>query len=99
MSPHNVVGRSDDLELIEVNLPAEFGIFELVAAGSCDCKGRPVNTATSRPPPGALAGWLRTRGGALAIFALLFVAWEVAVRVTGVKEYLLPTPSKVWTEF
>ena len=27
--PHNVVGRSDDLELIEVNLPAEFGIFEL----------------------------------------------------------------------
>ena len=27
--PHNVVARSDDLELIEINLPAEFGIFDL----------------------------------------------------------------------
>lgn len=27
--PHNVVGRSDDLELIEINLPAEFGTFDL----------------------------------------------------------------------
>jgi NitT/TauT family transport system permease protein len=46
-----------------------------------------------------LLGWLRTRGGALAIFALLFVAWEVAVHVFAVKEYLLPPPSRVWTEF
>jgi ABC-type nitrate/sulfonate/bicarbonate transport system permease component len=30
---------------------------------------------------------------------LLFVAWEAAVQLTGVKEYLLPPPSKVWTEF
>jgi NitT/TauT family transport system permease protein len=48
---------------------------------------------------GAIVAWLRTRGGALAIFVLLFVVWEVAVRTTGVKEYLLPPPSKVWTEF
>ena len=48
---------------------------------------------------GALAGWFGKRGGALTIFILLFVAWEVAVRLTGVKEYLLPPPSKVWTEF
>lgn len=27
--PHNVVGRSDDLELIEINLPANFGTFEI----------------------------------------------------------------------
>jgi mannose-6-phosphate isomerase-like protein (cupin superfamily) len=27
--PHNVVGRSDDLELIEINLPARFGTWEL----------------------------------------------------------------------
>ena len=47
----------------------------------------------------ALAAWLGKRGGALAIFVLLFVVWEVAVRVTGVKEYLLPPPSRVWTEF
>ena len=47
----------------------------------------------------ALATWLGRRGGALAIFILLFVVWEVAVRLTGIKEYLLPAPSKVWTEF
>jgi mannose-6-phosphate isomerase-like protein (cupin superfamily) len=29
--PHNVVARSDDLELIEINLPAEFGTFDLDA--------------------------------------------------------------------
>jgi len=27
--PHNVVARSDDLELIEINLPAHFGTFDL----------------------------------------------------------------------
>jgi mannose-6-phosphate isomerase-like protein (cupin superfamily) len=27
--PHNVVGRSDDLELIEINLPAVFGTWDL----------------------------------------------------------------------
>ena len=31
--PHNVVARSDDLELIEINLPAQFGTFDLPAAG------------------------------------------------------------------
>jgi hypothetical protein len=30
--PHNVVGRSDDLELIEINLPAAFGTFDLPGA-------------------------------------------------------------------
>ena len=47
----------------------------------------------------ALASWLGKRGGALTIFVLLFVIWELAVHLTGVKEYLLPPPSKVWTEF
>jgi NitT/TauT family transport system permease protein len=44
-------------------------------------------------------GWLRKRAGAFAVFLLLFVLWEVGVRIFGVKEYLLPPPSKVWTEF
>lgn len=44
-------------------------------------------------------GWLRKRGGALAVFLLLFIVWELGVRIFGVKEYLLPPPSKVWTEF
>ena len=46
-----------------------------------------------------MSAWLRRRAGALAIFVLLFVVWEVAVRVFGIKEYLLPPPSKVWVEF
>lgn len=47
----------------------------------------------------AFAGWLGRRGGALTIFVLLFVAWEAAVHLFGIKEYLLPPPSKVWSEF
>jgi mannose-6-phosphate isomerase-like protein (cupin superfamily) len=29
---HNVVARSDDLELIEINVPADYGTFDLAAA-------------------------------------------------------------------
>jgi NitT/TauT family transport system permease protein len=43
--------------------------------------------------------WFRKRGGAIVAFIALFVAWELAVRVTGIKEYLLPPPSRVYTEF
>lgn len=46
-----------------------------------------------------MKAWLRKRAGALAVFLLLFILWEVAVRLFGIKEYLLPPPSKVWTEF
>jgi quercetin dioxygenase-like cupin family protein len=28
---HNVVGRSDDMELVEINLPASYGTFEVAA--------------------------------------------------------------------
>jgi len=47
----------------------------------------------------ALGAWFRKRGGAIVAFIALFVAWEFAVRVTGIKEYLLPPPSRVYTEF
>lgn len=47
----------------------------------------------------SLAVWLRRRTAPLIVFALLFVLWEGAVHLTGIKEYLLPPPSKVWTEF
>ena len=43
--------------------------------------------------------WLRQRLGAIVIFLLLFLLWEWAVKLFGIKEYLLPPPSKVWTEF
>jgi NitT/TauT family transport system permease protein len=58
-----------------------------------------VGLARSHLRSNALVAWLGKRGGAFAIFMLLFVIWEVAVRVTGIKEYLLPPPSRVWTEF
>src|SRR5207253_11501496 len=44
-------------------------------------------------PESALGAWLHKRGGAIFAFIALFVAWEFAVRVTGIKEYLLPPPS------
>ncbi len=47
----------------------------------------------------SLAAWLRKRAGAILIFALLFAVWEAAVWLFGIKEYLLPPPSKVWVEF
>ena len=42
---------------------------------------------------------MRRRVGALLVFAALFLLWEFAVHLFGIKEYLLPPPSKVWTEF
>ena len=47
----------------------------------------------------ALGVWLRNRAGALALFALLFVLWEGAVWLLGIKEYLLPPPTRIWAEF
>ena len=47
----------------------------------------------------SLGLWLRRRIAPLIVFAALFALWEGAVHLTGIKEYLLPPPSKVWTEF
>ncbi len=55
------------------------------------------NTSTNRIS--AIGGWLRKRFGALVIFLAFFALWESAVTLFGIKEYLLPPPSKVWTEF
>ncbi|MEP6996213.1 MAG: ABC transporter permease [Betaproteobacteria bacterium] len=59
--------------------------------------------AAGRPPAASrwrmMGGWLRRRVGALLVFAALFLLWEFAVHLFGIKEYLLPPPSKVWTEF
>ncbi len=59
----------------------------------------PLEPVTVPPRGAAVLRWLRERAGALAIFALLFIVWELAVRILGIKEYLLPPPSRVWTEF
>jgi NitT/TauT family transport system permease protein len=55
--------------------------------------------ATPAQRRGEVGAWLARRGGALLIFALLFLLWEFAVRIFGIKEYLLPPPSRVWVEF
>jgi NitT/TauT family transport system permease protein len=46
-----------------------------------------------------VSAWLRRRAGVLVVFLLLFLTWELAVRLFGIKEYLLPPPTRVWTEF
>lgn len=64
-------------------------------------QGAPPSAAADEEPrtSAALGGWLRKRVGALLVFAALFLVWEFAVHIFGIKEYLLPPPSKVWTEF
>lgn len=47
----------------------------------------------------SFTAWLKKRAAPLVVFALLFAFWEIAVHLTGIKEYLLPPPSKVWAEF
>jgi NitT/TauT family transport system permease protein len=61
--------------------------------------GGTIATLPAEARGAALLAWFRKRGAAIGVFVLLFVAWEFAVRLTGIKEYLLPPPSRVWTEF
>lgn len=48
---------------------------------------------------GPFTRWLRQRMGALLLALGLLLLWELAVRVLGIKEYLLPPPSRIWIEF
>ena len=47
----------------------------------------PVDSRTA-----ALAAWLRKRGGAILVFAALFLVWEFAVRLFGIKHIRAITP-------
>jgi NitT/TauT family transport system permease protein len=63
-----------------------------------------VTVAASAPgaSPPASAGvlrWLRRRAGLILVFVALFLIWEFAVKIFGIKEYLLPPPTKIWSEF
>ena len=56
--------------------------------------------ALDRPTSGRrVATWLRRRIGLIIVFVSLFLLWEFAVKLFGIKEYLLPPPSRIWTEF
>ena len=48
---------------------------------------------------GRIGGWLRRRIGLIVVFVALFLLWEYAVKIFGIKEYLLPPPTKIWSEF
>lgn len=48
---------------------------------------------------GRIGGWLRRRIGLIVVFVSLFLLWEYAVKIFGIKEYLLPPPTKIWSEF
>src|SRR6185369_6029081 len=61
-----------------------------------------VSLLLEQPAPtrrASLAARLKRRAAPLIVFALLFLLWESAVHLTGIKEYLLPPPSKVWADF
>ncbi len=58
-----------------------------------------VSAGTPGAPSSAFARWLRQRMGAVLLALGLLLLWEVAVRVLGIKEYLLPPPTRIWTEF
>jgi NitT/TauT family transport system permease protein len=58
-----------------------------------------INEPAAPSRAASLGLWLRRRAAPLIVFAALFALWESAVHLTGIKEYLLPPPSKVWAEF
>ncbi len=43
--------------------------------------------------------WLKARAGMIAAFAVLFLVWEYAVQIFGIKAYLLPPPTQIAEEF
>lgn len=67
-----------------------------------------LNSAQAAQPVGAmrptrigerLIAWLRQRAGAFLVALFLLAIWEAGVRLLGIKEYLLPPPTRIWTEF
>ncbi len=54
---------------------------------------------TPRRAGNSLHRWLRKRAGMILVFVVLFVCWEFAVKIFGIKEYLLPPPTKIWADF
>jgi NitT/TauT family transport system permease protein len=49
----------------------------------------------SPPAPGKLAASINRNGPVLAIFALVFALWEIAVRALQIPDYILPSPSVI----
>jgi hypothetical protein len=58
-----VIARSDDLELIEINMPAEYGTRDLGGATRCAQPSTMADTTPSLPTrrPCEPAAWLKRR--------------------------------------
>jgi NitT/TauT family transport system permease protein len=53
-------------------------------------------TATAVPAkPGRVRAWFGESGPVIAIFAAIFLIWELACRLMNVPEYILPSPSVI----
>ncbi|MEO8859531.1 MAG: ABC transporter permease [Burkholderiaceae bacterium] len=58
-----------------------------------------VSVPVRSVPANAFTRWWRKRLGAIVLTLGLLLLWEVAVRLLGIKEYLLPPPTTIWREF
>jgi NitT/TauT family transport system permease protein len=62
------------------------------------CREEIIMTTIAVPSPatpGKLASWISRNGPVLAIFALVFALWEIAVRALQIPDYILPSPSVI----
>src|SRR5262245_7006484 len=51
----------------------------------------PYSPATS----GRVAGWISRNAPVLAVFAVIFILWEIAVVALDIPGYILPSPSVI----
>src|SRR5262245_61743435 len=56
-----------------------------------------MTTITVTPPAttSKLAEWITRNTPVLAIFAIIFALWEIAVRALSIPDYILPSPSVI----
>jgi NitT/TauT family transport system permease protein len=59
-----------------------------------------MTTLTATPPATSnkFADWLTRNTPVLAIFAIIFALWELAVRALSIPDYILPSPSVIVTK-
>jgi NitT/TauT family transport system permease protein len=59
----------------------------------------PASLGDGRGRGARARAWLRRRIGLIVVFVALLLMWEFGVKLLGIKEYLLPPPTRVWAEF
>lgn len=56
-------------------------------------------TGTSNAAPSGVGRFLRSYGPPALVLLVLFVAWDVIIRVFEIEDYVFPAPGDVWTAF